>query len=475
MTPSRPRRLAAVWFADIVGYSALSARDEDAALALVRTLQDAARDEAAAREGRVVKFSGDGALAVFASVDGALQAALEMQRRFGATEAGRAHGAALRVGLHLGQVTEEADGDVYGDGVNVAARLQQKARPGEILVSRAVKEMLRGRPGFAFHRTPMWHHLKGLGLTRVFVATDADVVRPPSRRLPARAVGVGLAAGIAGFLFLMSQVAMQDGAPFPPDVPGEAAAPDAATAAAGDVRLDLGVEHYFARELDEVEEALSPFLRPPLSQHPEARRALRYLARALHEGGKEERARSTLDRLVAAEPPMALLIPSAESDGLMALYYEARRAVVLKSRPAQDGAPRPVSGVMLFDLQVALDREDPDLEALGASVATMLGSELEAAGIPTGYLWEVTVGVTGEGAYQRMGADRPGGRRESHALLGRVAVRGDEVAVSAQVYDLATGDLVAAELLTGAWPDGFLDLVVALGAGLSAELGPAGE
>jgi len=124
MHTSGTRRLAAVWFADIVGYSGLSARDEDAALALVRVLQDATRAEVPAHGGRVVKYVGDAALAVFESVDGAIRAALAVQQRFNASDAAIADEPRLRIGLHLGEITEASDGDVYGDGVNVASRLQ---------------------------------------------------------------------------------------------------------------------------------------------------------------------------------------------------------------------------------------------------------------------------------------------------------------------------------------------------------------
>lgn len=465
MDASRPRRLAAVWFADIVGYSSLSSRDEDAALALVRVLQDVARGQAEAHAGRVVKVAGDAALAVFESVDGALRAALAVQERFNAAPTARLHEARLRIGLHLGEITEAEDGDVYGDGVNVAARLQGKARPGDVLVSRAVKEMIRGRAGYRFQRVPVWHHLKGMGFTRVFVVTDADAPPAPRKRLPARAVGVGLAAGVAGFFILLTNVAMND-----EGAVGEGTAPlTTATLEDGVVRLNLGVEHYFAGELERAEGALRSFLRAPLAAHPDARRALRYLARAQHEAGRDDRARATLDRLVASEPPMALLIPSAEDEALMALYYDARRAALRDKAVAP--TPGTVAEVILFDLEVVLDREDPNLEELGAMVANMLASELEGAGIATQYFWELTVGISGERAYTQLGVD--GGARarsETHALVGRVALRGEEVAVSTQVYDLATGSLSSTQLVTGAWPDGFLTVVEGLGAAVARDL-----
>lgn len=470
MDTSRPRRLAAVWFADIVGYSALSSRDEDAALALVEALKEAALEEVPAHGGRVVKFVGDAALAVFESVDGALRAALSVQERFGATAVARTHEARLRVGLHLGEIAEADDGDVFGDGVNVAARLQGKARPGEVLVSRAVKEMIRGRAGYAFQRVPMWHHLKGLGLARVFVVVDADAPPPPRRKLPARAIGVGLAAGIAGFLLLLTNVAMHDDAGAPE--PAVEIVPAALDLEDGDLRLNLGVDHYFAGELADARAVLEPFARPPLSRHPEAPRALRYLARAQREAGSEEEARSTLEALVGTEPPLALLIPSAEDPALMALYYEARRAALRDRAGATPTVP--VGAVVLFDLETALHDPDPTLGDLGATVSTMLASELEGAGIATQTFWALLVGITGERAYGHFRSQVAAGERAAtHALLGRVALREGEVALSAQVYELATGALVSTQVVTGAWPDGFFEVVERLGSAVAVDLARA--
>lgn len=455
------RRLAAVWFADIVGYSALSARDEDGALALVRVLQEVTPAEASAHGGRVVKFVGDAALAVFESVEGAILAALAVHERFDASEPARAHEARLRIGLHLGEITEASDGDVYGDGVNVASRLQGKAKPGEVVVSRVVQEMMRGRAAFVFQRLPVWHHLKGMGLTRVFVVGAADAPPAPRRPLPSRAIGMGLVAGMLAFFALMTNVAMHD------EGATDSLAP--ADVEDGTVRLNLGMEHYFAGELADVIGALDPFTREPLRDHPDAARALRFLARAELQAGQPDLAHAALVRMVATEPPMALLIPSAEEDSLMALYYEARRDA-LRGR-AVTPPSHPVGGVVLFDLETVLDVEDEGLEELGPSVSQMLGSELEGAGIATRYFWALMVGFSGEGAYRQFERELAAGpAAATHALLGRVAVRGGEVAVSGQVYELATGTLVSTELVTGAWPDGLFEVVERLGSATAKDL-----
>jgi TonB family protein len=139
-------RLAAIWFADIVDYSYLAARDEPEALTRLRAFQRAAREIAAEHEGRVVKLLGDGILAEFPNTVAAVQAALELQPRF-RTFAGTAE-VTLRIGVHVGDVASTSDGDLYGDGVNVAARMQQQAAPGQILGSAEVWTQIRRHPVF---------------------------------------------------------------------------------------------------------------------------------------------------------------------------------------------------------------------------------------------------------------------------------------------------------------------------------------
>ena len=145
---SEVRKLAAILVADIVGYSRLTRADEEGVLARLRALWSDLLDPAiAARRGRVVKRTGDGAVAAFPSVVDAARAALEIQRAM----AGRNDGVAedrrilMRIGLHLGDVVEEADGDLMGDGVNVAARLEGVAAPGGICLSEDAWRQVKGR------------------------------------------------------------------------------------------------------------------------------------------------------------------------------------------------------------------------------------------------------------------------------------------------------------------------------------------
>src|SRR3984957_14605375 len=142
------RKLAAILVADVVGYSRLDAADEDRTLAHVRALRSDLTDPAiAAHHGRIVKLTGDGLIAEFRSVVDAVRCAIEIQiamveRNSGVPAERRIE---FRIGIHLGDVVEEADGDLMGDGVNIAARLEGIAEPGEIVLSNAAYEHVRDR------------------------------------------------------------------------------------------------------------------------------------------------------------------------------------------------------------------------------------------------------------------------------------------------------------------------------------------
>ena len=141
------RRLAAILFADAVGSSRLMGRDETGTVArLLEHLNQRLKPTAARRGGRVVRLKGDGSLVEFASAVDALSAAIDFQQTM--TEANRDQpddkAIVFRIGLHLGDVIVEGD-DIYGDDVNVAARLEAEAPPGGIVISRAVREAVAGR------------------------------------------------------------------------------------------------------------------------------------------------------------------------------------------------------------------------------------------------------------------------------------------------------------------------------------------
>lgn len=136
--PKLERRLAAIVVADVAGYSRMVAEDEVGTIARMRELRDAITEPAIrAAGGRVVKRTGDGTLVEFASVLAAAEGAVAVQRRLAEIAASDPDDRRfiLRIGLHLGEILVEPDGDIHGDGVNVAARLEALCAPGEILVS----------------------------------------------------------------------------------------------------------------------------------------------------------------------------------------------------------------------------------------------------------------------------------------------------------------------------------------------------
>jgi adenylate cyclase len=142
------RKLAAILVIDIAGYSRLTSFDEERTVARVRAIQSDVIDPAvSAHNGRLVKRTGDGALLEFRSVVEAVRCAIDIQGTMHERNAGVADDRRIdfRMGLHLGDVIEEEDGDLMGDGVNVAARLEGLAAPGSICLSEDAYRQVRSR------------------------------------------------------------------------------------------------------------------------------------------------------------------------------------------------------------------------------------------------------------------------------------------------------------------------------------------
>src|ERR1700686_1891620 len=142
------RKLAAILAADVVGFSRLTGADEERTLARLRSLRSDLIDPTiAVHKGRVVKRTGDGALVEFRSVVDAVRCAVEVQNGMGERNAGLPPERRIefRIGIHLGDVVEESDGDLMGDGVNIAARLEGIAKPGTICLSEDSYRQVRTR------------------------------------------------------------------------------------------------------------------------------------------------------------------------------------------------------------------------------------------------------------------------------------------------------------------------------------------
>ena len=139
------RKLAAILAADVVGYSRFMAADEVGTLAAVKQHRQTLFDPTvAAHNGRIVKLIGDGSIVEFGSVVDAVNCALSLQRDGSSIAGSAATKIVLRIGIHLGDVMIEGD-DIYGDGVNIAARLEPLAEPGGICVSSIVNESIGNR------------------------------------------------------------------------------------------------------------------------------------------------------------------------------------------------------------------------------------------------------------------------------------------------------------------------------------------
>jgi TolB-like protein len=180
------RRLTAVLAADVAGYSRLMGRDEEGTLARLKSVRKALVDPAIAEHhGRIVKTTGDGMLVEFASVVDALRCAVEIQRNMAERNAQIAEAKQIkfRVGINFGDIIIDGD-DIFGDGVNVAARLEGLAAPGEICVSARVQEDAQGKLDISFKDTGE-QQLKNIARpVRVYRVRPSDAAAGPRPALP---------------------------------------------------------------------------------------------------------------------------------------------------------------------------------------------------------------------------------------------------------------------------------------------------
>ncbi len=210
------RKIAAILVADIVGYSRLAAADEDRILARLRALRSDLIDPTiAVHHGRVVKRTGDGSLIEFRSVVDAVRCAIEVQNGLIERNAGLPPERRIefRVGIHLGDVVEEADGDLMGDGVNIAARLESVCEPGGVCLSEQAYWQVKGRLDLAavdLGPTQLKNIAEPIRIysLRVGVAAPAKPAMPTGSPAPKkRSALTPLAVGIAAFLILIAGAA----------------------------------------------------------------------------------------------------------------------------------------------------------------------------------------------------------------------------------------------------------------------------
>jgi class 3 adenylate cyclase/TolB-like protein len=196
-TTSAQRRLSAVLFADIVAFTRLTAADDAGALRVVHVLQDCARNCLQRDGGRVVRFVGDSVLAEFQSAVSAVTCGLRFERAFAERSDAAGHPCMVRIGVHVGELTEGPDGDIYGESVNLAARVQAAASPRQLFVSEDVYRQLRSRGEFAFQSMGT-RELKGIDRP-----VTLYIVWDPSRGEPGGVAAVTAAAGPIATLQVM--------------------------------------------------------------------------------------------------------------------------------------------------------------------------------------------------------------------------------------------------------------------------------
>jgi adenylate cyclase len=194
---SQTRRLAAILAADVAGYSRLMGADEEGTLERLKALRHELVDpKIAEHRGRIVKTTGDGLLVEFASVVDAVRCAVAVQQAMPErnTGFGEDKRIELRIGINLGDVIVEGD-DLYGDGVNIAARIEALADPGGVFVSNTVHDQVRDRLPFAFEdlgEQQVKNIARPVRVYRVRPEGPLPNPPPPAPTLPSPASGGGL-------------------------------------------------------------------------------------------------------------------------------------------------------------------------------------------------------------------------------------------------------------------------------------------
>jgi adenylate cyclase len=210
---SEARKIAAILVSDVVGYSRLAGADEDRTLARLRALRSDLIDPTiSVHHGRIVKRTGDGSVIEFRSVVDAVRCALEVQHAMVERNAGVTLDKRIlfRIGIHLGDVVEESDGDLMGDGVNIAARIESIAEPGAICLSEDAYRQVRGRLDLAvtdLGQTQLKNIAEPIRVYSLQVGVPAQAkpampTGPPAAKR--RSALAPLAAGIAALLIMIA-------------------------------------------------------------------------------------------------------------------------------------------------------------------------------------------------------------------------------------------------------------------------------
>jgi len=173
--PLQQRKLAAILFADIVGYTALMQTDEQQALSHLQKFKNALKQLVPSNKGEIIQFYGDGCLATFHSSLDAVACAKKLQAQFQTTPT-----VPVRIGLHSGDVVFK-EGNVFGDAVNITSRIESMGVPGAVLLSNRIREHIKNKPGFSFAELGVYEFKNIEEPMVIYALTGGDLVVPKKK------------------------------------------------------------------------------------------------------------------------------------------------------------------------------------------------------------------------------------------------------------------------------------------------------
>jgi TolB-like protein/class 3 adenylate cyclase/Tfp pilus assembly protein PilF len=259
------RKLAAILSADVVGYSRLMGEDEQATITTLSAYRNVFKDTIVTHQGRVVDTAGDSVLAVFTSVVEAVQSAVDIQQALQARNdtLPPARRMLFRIGVNLGDVLEQADGSIYGDGVNIAARLEALAEPGGLCIAGSVYDTVHTKLDLAYEALGQQSVKNIRHPVRAYRVRPQLAATAPRRGLARRAVAWGQrwVTWVVAVLLLVSGAVVAWQALWRP-VPVQETAPERPGETVGQPAPAQAV-----RALDKYRLAVLPFVN--ISQNPE--------------------------------------------------------------------------------------------------------------------------------------------------------------------------------------------------------------
>ncbi|MBX2815948.1 MAG: adenylate/guanylate cyclase domain-containing protein, partial [Saprospiraceae bacterium] len=200
------RKLATILFADIAGYTALMQDNESQALEMLTTFRQILDKEVSRFNGTLVQYYGDGSLLTFGSSTHSLNCAHALQVAF------QRENIPVRIGIHLGEIIERA-GNIFGDGVNVASRIESMSTPGAVLVSKSIRDQVKNQPVFVLQSLGNFHFKNVAESIEVFALAGEHIVTPSrddlsEGKLQARSKTVKRTPLIAGLLVLIGMIGL---------------------------------------------------------------------------------------------------------------------------------------------------------------------------------------------------------------------------------------------------------------------------